>query len=618
MNNEKTIRYVADLINEKKKNNKAPILFLGVDSSSSSSCPSSIDIINKVDEICGLGVDPCSSTLYDIKSSLSSAIFDPSIQEWYKKSFPSKGYWFLGEILRNNFISLICSLCYDSCLENVLSKLFSYEFYKIHVRGDVEDSRIADSINNSWHNVNIIKVSGHYMTKNDKFTSNSLFNLGEDLKRYINNQITNRGSIVIGFSKHDSNILDNFSFNAGNKDSKNIFICNSNDHSYFKNYIGSNHNVDYLCYDDFDEFFRNLSWCLYRKNESKIKKINQIKADVFDNNGKKLWNLFSACNLEVDRKQIEIYIKAFIHFVDTKCPEASIAFIHDPDCPGGTEILKILEHKHAGWISEKRILKVIIEGRGVKIRERKVTGFKNRNDKDYNFCDGIGDNKFLLVDSISFSGGTLRKCCRELSSRFLECNNDNCEISAAILFSGPNLNRQFNLNKGLFKHFLSVKTIKSHQILFPWGYASSTEPIFPTYEILQDAASHPEDVFIPHNLFGYWPRPWGSIYTLSENQFVSVKMLSLNAGEKLSKHLHHVRDEVFLVLDEHITLQVWDTSFVLRKGDSFRIPAGTLHRLVALDSPCRILEIAYKYYDQVDDIKREDDKYDRVKERGDV
>ena len=72
------------------------------------------------------------------------------------------------------------------------------------------------------------------------------------------------------------------------------------------------------------------------------------------------------------------------------------------------------------------------------------------------------------------------------------------------------------------------------------------------------------------------------------------------------------------VLDEKAILQVWDEHILLRRGNCFRVPVGTEHRLIGLDEPCRVLEIAQEYHDQVEDIVRIEDEYGRKNKKGDV
>lgn len=123
--------------------------------------------------------------------------------------------------------------------------------------------------------------------------------------------------------------------------------------------------------------------------------------------------------------------------------------------------------------------------------------------------------------------------------------------------------------------------------------------------------------FIPDRHFNLLPRPWGSVFSMVENEKVSVKILYLNPGEALSFHKHNVRDEIFLVLDKQVQLQIGCKKILLERGNSFRVPAGMKHRLTGLNVPCRILEISRNYYSQEEDIDRFEDKYGRVGAKGD-
>ena len=99
--------------------------------------------------------------------------------------------------------------------------------------------------------------------------------------------------------------------------------------------------------------------------------------------------------------------------------------------------------------------------------------------------------------------------------------------------------------------------------------------------------------------------------TLGENQLGSVHLISMDRGQKTSFHYHHIRNEIFMVLDNEAVIQMWDKFVRLRKHEAVRVPAGVPHRVIALDRPCRVLELAEGFFDQGRDIVRLEDTYPR-------
>ncbi len=125
-------------------------------------------------------------------------------------------------------------------------------------------------------------------------------------------------------------------------------------------------------------------------------------------------------------------------------------------------------------------------------------------------------------------------------------------------------------------------------------------------------------------------RAWGALEVLANDEFCSVRHLSLEATTKLSFQRHFCRDELYVALDDHIGLKIavnmeddeFDEfspkihSITLEKGDYVLIPRGVWHRPEAYMNRVRILEISFGVYDQVSDIERFADDYARESRDG--
>lgn len=106
-------------------------------------------------------------------------------------------------------------------------------------------------------------------------------------------------------------------------------------------------------------------------------------------------------------------------------------------------------------------------------------------------------------------------------------------------------------------------------------------------------------------------KPWGNFDELTLNEKTTVKILTINPGEELSLQSHAHRDEWWIVLDEAMEVVIGDEKRTLHRNDEVFIPAGTHHRVIGLDQPCRWLEIAYGLFGETD-IERYEDKYGRI------
>jgi mannose-6-phosphate isomerase-like protein (cupin superfamily) len=102
-------------------------------------------------------------------------------------------------------------------------------------------------------------------------------------------------------------------------------------------------------------------------------------------------------------------------------------------------------------------------------------------------------------------------------------------------------------------------------------------------------------------------RPWGGFEKFVENEACSVKIITVDAGHKLSLQSHRFREEWWIVLDEGMDVEVDGERRTLNRGDDIYIPLGAKHRVFGLGKACRWLEIAFGQFDENDIIRYEDD-----------
>jgi mannose-6-phosphate isomerase len=102
-------------------------------------------------------------------------------------------------------------------------------------------------------------------------------------------------------------------------------------------------------------------------------------------------------------------------------------------------------------------------------------------------------------------------------------------------------------------------------------------------------------------------RPWGAFEQYASNQEVTVSLMTVKPGQRLSLQAHTGRAELWIALDDGAEVQLGDQTLRPRPGDELWIPANTPHRLSAADRPVRVLEIAFGNWQQADILRLADD-----------
>jgi mannose-6-phosphate isomerase len=102
-------------------------------------------------------------------------------------------------------------------------------------------------------------------------------------------------------------------------------------------------------------------------------------------------------------------------------------------------------------------------------------------------------------------------------------------------------------------------------------------------------------------------RPWGSFKQYAFNEDVTVSLMTVKAGQRLSLQSHTGRAELWIVLDEGCEVQVGEEMLHPHTGDEIWIPANTKHRLASRGPDVRVLEVAFGNWQQADIARYEDD-----------
>lgn len=106
-------------------------------------------------------------------------------------------------------------------------------------------------------------------------------------------------------------------------------------------------------------------------------------------------------------------------------------------------------------------------------------------------------------------------------------------------------------------------------------------------------------------------RPWGSFKQYANNTACTVSLMTVLPGQRLSLQSHTGRAELWIVLDDGVSVQVGEEVRQYKAGDEIWIPANERHRLSCQgDKPLRVLEVAFGNWQQ-EDITRYADDYQR-------
>ncbi|MGV1007128.1 MAG: phosphomannose isomerase type II C-terminal cupin domain [Dermatophilaceae bacterium] len=112
------------------------------------------------------------------------------------------------------------------------------------------------------------------------------------------------------------------------------------------------------------------------------------------------------------------------------------------------------------------------------------------------------------------------------------------------------------------------------------------------------------DVFTVH-------RPWGQFEQFVSNETVTVKIITVEPGHRLSLQRHMHRGEMWQVLDVPIDITVDERQWTAKPGETVWVPHGAIHRMGNSGTAAgRLLEVGFGYFDETD-IERLEDDYAR-------
>ena len=107
-------------------------------------------------------------------------------------------------------------------------------------------------------------------------------------------------------------------------------------------------------------------------------------------------------------------------------------------------------------------------------------------------------------------------------------------------------------------------------------------------------------------------KPWGYENRWAVTDKYLGKILHINAGHKLSRQYHEIKDESIHVLEGTLVLELGQgeeiQKMILEQGASWRIEPNTVHRFAAPSGGCVLIEVSTP---EIEDVVRLEDEYNR-------
>jgi mannose-6-phosphate isomerase len=107
-------------------------------------------------------------------------------------------------------------------------------------------------------------------------------------------------------------------------------------------------------------------------------------------------------------------------------------------------------------------------------------------------------------------------------------------------------------------------------------------------------------------------KPWGYELLWAKTDRYVGKIIHVNAGHALSLQYHNVKTETVYLASGRVRYEIQDggglRTLDLLPGDRLHIPAGTVHRVTAIDD-ADIFEVSTP---ELDDVVRLEDRYGRA------
>jgi len=536
-------------------------------------------------------------------------------QDFLADRKPSVGYAHLAQLVRDDLIATILTTNWDPLAEIALGRVISNGRLKTVIRGELSDESIADIL--AWRRdfPTIVKLHGDLQSRLFMLGTRETRRFSEGLLKELVSRLSSC-SYLVGQSAQDLDIL-NALLQARRDEGALYHVRFRDDPSDIAKAIeraGAQivTGLDYsvvapdvkVNLGDFDAFFSQLDLAVQQTlTEKRRDHLRKTERSIIDKeklgagyiNYARITELMHLFTLEVKKMNPDL-----------------ILFLDDPDAPGGTELERRMVPLMRTQGMTMRTARLRVQGEsGSRTFRRSVTS-------DLKALKMQDIKRALILDSITFSGNTLRLARDAVRKAY-----PNVDVRQGVLV----ISQQFKeiqderAKTDPSEEVLAQTVTDRHEIFFPWGVTQTTSAFSRYFE-----SASPNE----RRLVQISRRPWGTIEVLANDELTSVRLLTIEAGKKLSFQRHLCRDELFVALDDNIGLDICAEdlqkdasesdervkSLILEKGDYVLVPRGVWHRTKASMDRVRLLEVAFGLYDQSNDIERRWDDYDRESQDG--
>ncbi len=604
------------LIKSKGTGRPGATVLLGAGASISSGIPLWTHLAERVCRECAI---PCSDkpptvalceyfSRLDVPYEIRYTFF----QRYLEGQDHSIGYSHLGQMVKDGLISTVLTTNWDSLLEAALLRFIPCAALKVLVRGEMPDDIIADVL--SWRHgrPTVLKLHGDVQSR--RFLLGDSETRGFDGKLSLKlSELLSDTTFVVGQSAQDVDILSLLIGCAGKRKGMLYHVRHAETpseidslleraganvvHGEQASILADGHTVNV---GDFDSFFTQLNLAVQRELiEEKRSLLRQAESSIL--NKEKTGVGY------INYTRISDLVDHFALQVQEADPDL-ILYIDDPSAPGGMELRRRLLPLLKSGRGRKKFAHdtICVKGQGGSRAHKRGVTSKVSDLK----MDGV--RKVLVLDAITFSGNTLALAREQLKEAF-----PNVSVKLGVLV----ISQQLLASEGPAKDYLYQEVTDRHEIFFPWGVTQTTSTFDRSFEAGVDGEGRRVAI---------GKRPWGTIEVLADEELTSVRLLTIEAGCKLSFQRHLCRDELFVALDDNIGLDIcaedltrkanpYDEhvkSLILEKSDYVLIPRGVWHRTKASMDRVRLLEVAFGLYDQSSDIERRWDDFEREHDDG--
>lgn len=514
-------------------------LVLGAGASVSSGCPTFKSLCELFCNDYMLSItddDPISTVKAYIKTRAINKI---DIYTWFSEKLkietPSTGYKHLANLIKQGYFSTIITTNFDCLLENTLVNMIGLDDVKIMVRGEIEDDKIALSLKFNLPKVNIIKLHGDLTSGIFFITDEKTAKISEKLKSELGNFLS-KGCIIVGSDMKDIDLLRTL-LDGQCEDVVYVNPKNPVEDASIMNILSSltDKKTTAISGEDgtFDVFFSDLDIEVQKSYvfSPEIEKKNQSIENAIIQKQEKGSGYINYSNLTN-------LVNGYVHKIKSVFDPDCLIFINDPSAPGGMELKRRLLDFFPQMKTNEGIFTILIEGTsGSRTHERGVRSVK----EDFLNIEKLGYQRILVLDSITFSGNTMKLALTQLRDWF-----PHKDIRPGVLILDESLEQEIanDINHAL-KGIVYEKLTDRHEIFFPWGVTQATRECFRYFCGLDN------DYCIR-----IARKPWGSIEVLAEEKYCSVRILTIEADCAYSLQRHLCRDEFFISLDDNIGIEI--------------------------------------------------------------